>query len=129
MNLEIEKKFIEKFIQKDYQKRILFELTKKRNKALSRFSHNAYDILKKDLTISLIKDENSILSFIPYKKISNKECYLISRFFDGITMKFDAALKISFEDLCSSIIVLNDFAIIKEETIKGQPNIFLIESK
>lgn len=129
MNLEIEKVFIEKFIKKDYQKRIIYELTKKREKALSRFSHNAYDILKKDNNILLIYDKDEILNLISSKNILNKDCYYISRFFDGEIIKLDVALKEAFEDLCSSIIILTDFVIIKEETIMGKPNIYFIKTK
>lgn len=129
MNLEMEKVFIEKFIKKDYQKRIIYELTKKREKALSRFSHNTYDILKKDNNILLIHDKDSVVTLISSKDIFNKDCYYISRFFDGEIIKFEVALKEAFEDLCSSIIILTDFVIIKEETIIGKPNIYLIKAK
>lgn len=37
MNLEIEKVFIETFIKKDYQKRIIYELTKKEKKLYQDF--------------------------------------------------------------------------------------------
>ncbi len=129
MNLEIEKVFIEKFIKKDYQKRIIYELTKKREKALSRFSHNTYDILKKDNNILLIYDKDSVETLISSKDILNKDCYFISRFFDGEIIKLEAALKESFEDLYSSIIILTDFVIIKEETTIGKTNIYLIKTK
>ncbi|MDE6945669.1 MAG: hypothetical protein K2P14_00650 [Anaeroplasmataceae bacterium] len=129
MNLEIEKVFIETFIKKDYQKRIIYELTKKREKALSRFSHNACDILNKDNNILLIYDKDSIVTLIQNKDILNKDCYFISRFFDGEIVKLEIALKEAFEDLCSSIIILTNLVIIKEETIIGKPNVYLIKIK
>ncbi|MDE6655970.1 MAG: hypothetical protein K2J85_03165 [Anaeroplasmataceae bacterium] len=127
MNLEIENSFVEKYIKKEYQERLKHELMKKREKALSRFSHNAFELLKKNLTIVQVKDENSILTFEAKSSI-HEECYLISRFYDGMVMKFNVALKELFEDLCTSILVSNDFTIIKEETEKGQPNIYLIKA-
>lgn len=124
MNLEMEKVFIEKFIKKDYQERIIYELTKKREKALSRFSHNAYDILNKDNNILQIHDKDSVVTLISSKDLINKDCYFISRFLDGEIIKLDVALKEAFEDLCSSIIISTNFVIIKEETIIGKPNIY-----
>jgi hypothetical protein len=51
MNIAIEQEFIKKYIDKGYQERLLLELrsAKRRTKALSRFSHNAEDILSKNI--------------------------------------------------------------------------------
>lgn len=79
-------------------------------------------------SILLIEDESVIFSAIKEKNILDKNCYYISRFFDGEIIIFGNALKYLFEDLCSSIIIFNDFVIIKEETLKGRPNIYLVKS-
>lgn len=129
MNLEIEKSFIEKFIKNEYKDRLIYEMVKKREKGLSRFSHDSLKIIKNNSTILNLTVENYFSIISKYRNIFNKECYFISRFYDGEMMLFDVALKKSFEDLCSSIIISNDFAIIKEETEKEPSNIYLIQSK
>ena len=127
MDIEIEKEFLQNYIKREYQERILHELTKKREKALSRFSHNAIELLKKELPISLIKNEKDIESFRKLKNI-NEECYFISRFYDGTIMKLDNALKEAFHDSCASIIITKTFIIIKEEVEIGFSNIYFIHS-
>ena len=69
-------------------------MTKKREKALSRFSHNACDILNKDNNILLIYDKDSIVTLIQNKDILNKDCYFISRFFDGEKEKHPISPKV-----------------------------------
>ena len=60
MNIIIEQEFIKKYIDKGYQERLLLELSsaKRRTKALSRFSHNAEDVLNKNIFKKTITNKN-----------------------------------------------------------------------
>lgn len=75
----MEEKFVKMFTQKQYQDRLLFELnSKKREKAIDRFSHNAKNILKENLILM----QGANIKIEDVKKVLNihknsKEVYLI----------------------------------------------------
>ena len=76
----MEEKFVKMFILKQYQDRLLFELnSKKREKAIDRFSHNAKNVLKENLILM----QGANIKIEDVKKVLNihknsKEVYLIS---------------------------------------------------
>lgn len=73
-----------------------------------------------------MKIEKDILKH--FKNDMNNSCYYISRFIDGEIIPFKEALKNLEKDSYSSIIILNNQAIIKEETEKGKPSIHLVRN-
>lgn len=52
MNFDIEKKFVKDFIKKEYAERLNYELMKKREKGLSRFSHNVIEIINEKIYLA-----------------------------------------------------------------------------
>ena len=124
MNIAIEQEFIKKYIDKGYQERLLLELgsTKRRTKALSRFSHNAEEILNK----SILKKE--ITNFGDIKE-TDKTLYVISwDKNDGTQISFADAIKYCETTYTSVVLIGEAFALIKEETEGGAPKIFYLKS-
>ena len=124
MNTTIEQEFIKRYINKGYQERLLLELSsaKRRTKALSRFSHNAEDILNK----SIIK--KSIVNLADIKE-NDKTVYVISwDENDGTQTSFADAIKYCEAAYTSVVLIGKTFALIKEETEGGTPKIFYLKS-
>lgn len=132
MNNDIEKIFVTKFVVKNYQERILFELNsvKKRERALSRFAHDA----KTFLQLQKIVVQSSQLSFEDIKKyipqaLSGKEyCYIIGG--DNYDKKIDIFNNVfgkAMEYPMSLIIMCGtNIAIVKEELDTGCPIKYLL---
>ena len=123
MNIAIEQEFIKKYIDKGYQERLLLELesTKRRTKALSRFSHNVEKILNKNIT-------KKITNFGDIKE-TEKTIYVISwDENDGTQISFADAIKYCETVYASVVLIGNAFSLIKEETEGGTPKIFYLKS-
>lgn len=116
----MEEKFVKMFIQKQYQDRLLFELnSKKREKAIDRFSHNAKNVLKENLILM----QGANIKIEDVKKVLNihknsKEVYLISlnSLYDKKLMKFELAFNIFLDEYLPMIIIGETFALIRQET-------------
>ena len=124
MNTTIEQEFIKKYIDKGYQERLLLELgsAKRRTKALSRFSHNAEDVLNKNIFKKTITNLADI-------KENNQTVYVISwDENDGTQTSFTDAIKYCEMAYMSVILIGQSFALIKEETEGGTPKIFYLKS-
>ena len=124
MNIIIEQEFIKKYIDKGYQERLLLELSsaKRRTKALSRFSHNAEDVLNKNIFKKTITNLADI-------KENNQTVYVISwDENDGTQTSFTDAIKYCEMAYMSVILIGQSFALIKEETEGGTPKIFYLKS-
>ena len=124
MNIAIEQEFIKKYIDKGYQERLLLELesTKRRTKALSRFSHNVEKILNKNITKKTITNFSDI-------KETDKTIYVISwDENDGTQTSFADAIKYCETVYTSVVLIGNAFSLIKEETEGGTPKIFYLKS-
>ena len=124
MNIIIEQEFIKKYIDKGYQERLLLELesTKRRTKALSRFSHNVEKILNKNITKKTITNFSDI-------KETDKTIYVISwDEHDGTQISFADAIKYCETAYMSVVLIGQSFALIKEETEGGTPKIFYLKS-
>ena len=124
MDITIEQEFIKKYIDKGYQERLLLELgsTKRRTKALSRFSHNVEEILNK----SIVKKE--ITNFGDIKE-TDQTIYVISwDENDGTQISFADAIKYCEAAYTSVVLIGKTFALIKEETEGGTPKIFYLKS-
>ena len=79
----MEEKFVKMFIKKQYQERLLFEFnSKKREKAIDRFSHEAKNVLKENLILMqavkkkygiTIVNKNKLIIFAT--KLRNRKYY------------------------------------------------------
>ncbi len=124
MDITIEQEFIKKYIDKGYRERLLLELgsAKRRTKALSRFSHNAKEILNKNIT------QKTITNFSDIKE-TDKTVYVISwDESDGTQISFVDAIKYCETTYTSVVLIGEAFALIKEETEGGTPKIFYLKN-
>ena len=124
MDITIEQEFIKKYIDKGYRERLLLELesAKRRTKALSRFSHNAEEILNKNIT------QKTITNFSDIKE-TDKTVYVISwDESDGTQISFVDAIKYCETTYTSVVLIGEAFALIKEETEGGTPKIFYLKN-
>ena len=124
MGIAIEQEFIKKYIDKGYQERLLLELgsTKRRTKALSRFSHNVEEILNKNITKKTITNFSDI-------KETDQTIYVISwDKNDGTQISFADAIKYCETTYTSVVLIGESFALLKEETEGGTPKMFYLKS-
>ncbi len=130
MNYDIEKKFAGNFIQKRWQDRLIYELSKekKRKTALSRFCHNAENYIKKDTIIYKGCNLDDIFNIIAVK--TGEGCYIISwDKDDGLCVNLRQALdKIDNAGL-SMILIFSDYSIIITEREHGDTLKYLLKRK
>ena len=129
MNVNLEEKFVNNFINASYRERLLFELKthKKRLKALMRFSHDIDKLVKVGSIISKSKifDEKELKQFL-----KGNQFYVISiKYLDGKIMNIDEILYHMYEEHLPVIICADDFAVIKKEFEKGENNFFFLNNK
>ena len=123
MNIKTEEEFVKKYIDKDYQERLLYELgsTKKRSNALTRFSHNTETILKKGVSKKIITSFNEFQE-------KDQTVYVISwDEKDGTTMSLSDAIRYLESSYMSAILIGKDFSLIKEEPEKGGAKYFILK--
>lgn len=115
MDCNIESGFVKKYIKKEYQERLLFELQSKkhREKAISRFSHFSETILKKCFNSCDILELKKHL----YKVYAPTEkCYIISNDEnDGKTLFLTDAIECCTTSYMAMILISEKFVIVKEE--------------
>ena len=128
----MEEKFVKMFIQKQYQDRLRFELTsKKREKAINRFSHNAKQLLKENLILKQGEKISKEDIEKVFKKETNKDVYLISLnpIYDQKLEGFSSAINIFFDEFLPMIIIGESFALIRQETSGNASIKFLLSEK
>ena len=126
MNSFSEKIFVNNFIVKRLQDRILYELSsfKYREKAIDRFSHNIDDII---IYENILMRSNNISYFDIYKKLN--EIYKIENVYIITSGENDRKIKSlnSAIDICENtyspvILICNEnLAFVKTETSIGSP--------
>lgn len=129
MHFDLEKKFVNDFINPSFRDRFLFELksSKKRLDAVMRFSHNTENLIKKDIVYSRLKkfDDNELRLFL-----KGQEFYVISfKYLDGIIMNINEVLEYIYDEYLPVIIYGNNVAVIKKEFEKGEDNFYLLKNK
>ena len=124
MNTIIEEKFVNTFVIKDKRKRILYELssTKKRAVALQRL----YNVLDKKLIVfeSLNMSDNEVINEAKNFFEFNKECYIISETTDdGNMLPFEKALKNMLSYEVNYVIIYDEKTVMvaKEYDTYGMP--------
>ena len=122
---EAEKSFVKRFIKKEKQDRLLFELSgKKRQHGIERFCHNAEDMIDTERIVysgnSLFLDE--ILKITKQYKVP-ESCYIIAyqKELDKKYVSFEDALGLVLGNGMAAIIICNDFAVIETEQYSGTP--------
>lgn len=127
MHFDLEKKFVNDFINPSFRDRFLFKLksSKKRLDAVMRFSHNTENLIKKDIVYSRLKkfDDNELRLFL-----KGQEFYVISfKYLDGIIMNINEVLEYIYDEYLPVIIYGNNVAVIKKEFEKGEDNFYLLK--
>ena len=122
---EAEKSFVKKFIKKEKQDRLLFELSgKKRQHGIERFCHNAEDMIDTERIAysgnNLLPDE--ILKITKQYKVP-ESCYIIAyqKELDKKYVSFEDALGLVLGNGMAAIIICNYFAVIETEQYSGTP--------
>ena len=122
---EAEKSFVKRFIKKEKQDRLLFELSgKKRQHGIERFCHNAKDMIDTERIVysgnNLLPDE--ILKITKQYKVPEL-CYIIAyqKELDKKYVSFEDALGLVLGNGMAAIIICNDFAVIETEQYSGTP--------
>ena len=127
MNINIETYFIKNYIKKEYQYRLLFELGSKkhREKAILRFAHDSQSVLINDFirtTFSELK-----------QKAFDKKCILEKIYVvscdqnDGANMTFLEAIDYWEKAYMPTILIHDNFVVVKEECEGGPSNIFFLQ--
>ena len=122
MDKSVEQFFVKTYIDKDYQERLLFELSsiKKRSKALSRFSHDVESVFKKSVNKKIITNLDDFQE-------KDQTVYVISwDEKDGTTMSLSDAIRYLESSYMSAILIGKDFSLIKEEPEKGAAKYFIL---
>lgn len=122
---EIEKSFVERFIKKEKQDRLLFELSgKKRQNGIERFCHNAKDMINTERIAysgnSLFPDE--ILKITKQYQVPEL-CYIIAyqKELDKKYVSLTDALDLVLGNGMAAIILCGDFVIMETEQCFGTP--------
>ena len=122
---EIEKLFVERYIKKIKQDRLLFELSgKKRQKGIGRFCHNTEDIINTERIVysgnSLLSDD--ILKIVKQYKVM-EPCYIIAynKELDQQCISLADALNLILGNGMPAIIICDDLVIIETEQCYGTP--------
>ena len=127
---EAEKSFVKRFIKKEKQDRLLFELSgKKRQHGIERFCHNAEDMIDTERIVysgnNLLPDE--ILKITKQYKVP-ESCYIIAyqKELDKKYVSLADAFNLVLGNGMAAIIVCDNFVIIETEQCFGTPFRYII---
>ena len=125
-----EEYFINTFIIKNRRERLLYELSSpdKRYDGLSRFCHNARDLLEPSRIIMKGENIDRDHAFYEFSRDHDELCYVISPdlYEDGEYLLLDDALDIATIGLDAIIIIGSTFAVVFDEPMKGGRDKFLL---
>ena len=124
MNLSIETAFVQKCIKKEYQDRLLFELHSKkhREKAISRFSHSAETILKKDFEKCTISD---LQKYFDTDKEAISYYIISSDLNDGNTLDTKEVAEYCQTSFMAVIAISSKIVVVKEESEGKSPFVYI----
>ena len=129
MDLNIEKTFVEKYVNKDYKKRLIFEFETKKNRqnAIMRFCHNTEKILDIN-TFQAIYEKKDVAAFMDF--LTEEFYYVLSfEYVDGIVMRANDVINYICDVYFPVLVLGNSMAIVKKEFEKGTKNFFLLKNK
>ena len=130
MDYSIEQNFVQKFIKKDRRRRILFELTTpdKRYDGISRFCHQAEELLQPSKVVMKGDDIVRSLEFKRFVREHDELCFIMSpySFIDGQFLPLKEAVSEAVACPDAAIIAGSTFALVFGEPMKGGRGIFLL---
>ena len=133
MIYEIEKAFVDRYVMKNKQERLLFELGgKKRQHGIGRFCHNAEALIKADKIVAsgnkLFADE---IYSIAKQYNASGTCYIIAynESLDGKQFKLKEALERVLSNGMAAIIICDNFAVIETEQCEGTPMRYILHCR
>lgn len=130
MDYEEEKRFVRLFVRKSRRERLLYELTnsRKRYDGLSRFCHNAAELLDAGKILLSGEDLERQAAFRAFVERHDEPCLILSPDFslDGRTARFSAALSLAFACFDAAIILGGSFTVVYGEVMKGGRGKYLL---
>lgn len=130
MNEQIERAFIEKYIIKSKQDRLLFELSgKKRRDGLGRFCHDAQALIRPERIVSSGNDIFSDDILEAAKRYGAKGTCCIMAYnndLDGKICTLDEALETALGNGMPAIIICGDIAVVETEQCFGTPTRYIL---
>ena len=125
-----EQYFVQTYIKKNRRDRLLFELSaeKRRYDGLSRFCHQAGELLDPAKIIAAGDDLERRTEFLRFVKQHDEACYVISPDYemDGRTLQTKDAVSMAAAFYDAVIIIGSTFAIIFGEPMKGGRDKYLL---
>ncbi|MBR6300818.1 MAG: hypothetical protein IKR36_07945 [Clostridia bacterium] len=125
-----EQYFVQTYIKKNRRDRLLFELSaeKRRYDGLSRFCHQAGELLDPAKIIAAGDDLERRPEFLRFVKHHDDTCYVISPDYemDGRTLQTKDAVSLAAAFYDAVIIIGSTFAIIFGEPMKGGRDKYLL---
>ena len=130
MDYEEERRFVRLFVRKSRRERLLYELTnpRKRYDGLSRFCHNAEELLDAGKILLSGEDLERQAAFRGFVERHDEPCLILSPDFslDGRTARFSAALSLASACFDAAIILGGSFAVVYGEVMKGGRGKYLL---
>ena len=125
---ELEQRFIHTFIKKSRQERLLFEFShpKKRYRALSRFCHNAADLLEPKRIMISGTDLERQEAFLHFVETHSDICLMISPSMNETELPFPDAVATAFCLTDASIIIGPSYALVCAEPERGGQEKYLL---
>ena len=122
--------FIDTFIRKEKRERLLYELTtpKKQYAGLSRFCHNAEDLLDRNKIRMEGKDLENRSGFQQFVKLNDGLCLILSPELYPEECRLPLSEAVSLAAFSSDAVVIlgSDFAVVFSEAIKGGRDKYLL---
>ena len=133
MDYSFEQHFVQTFIRKDRRERLLHELTtpKKRYDGISRFCHQAKELLDPSAIILEGEDLDRHPEFERFVQQHEEMCYVLSPAFstEGQFLPLEEAVREAVFCLDAVLILGSSFAIVFGEPMKGGRGKFLLSEK
>ncbi|MBR3251375.1 MAG: hypothetical protein IKF80_06675 [Erysipelotrichaceae bacterium] len=133
MDYPAEERFVRTYIRKSRQERLLYELktTEKRYRGLSRFSHQARELIDNDKILKTGKDFDDTKDLEKFVKQHDENCLVFSPdpMIDDSSMSLKEAIEKAKMSSDALIILGTDFAIVFAEADKNGRDRFLLTEK
>ena len=133
MDYTNEQRFVQMFVRKSRRKRLLHELTtpEKRYDGVSRFCHQAEELLQPSKIVTKGDDIVRSLEFKRFVREHDELCFIMSpySFIDGQFLPLKEAVSEAVACPDAVLIVGSTFAVVFGEPMKGGRGVFLLSEK
>lgn len=133
MDYAAETRFVRAFIRKERRERLLYELTtpKKRYNGVSRFCHQAEELLDPAKLVMAGEDLERRAAFVRFARAHDGPCRLLSPFpwLDGRVLPFGDAVREASQCPDAVLILGDGFAVVFGEPVKGGRGKYLLSEK